>query len=202
MFVVNRRNGRTKKNLKKFRNAEFNYAKFVRKYYMEKGEAYITAKVNSIEDIISNYSIKDYEWINPKFIEYVTECAYYIPIEESIILEITGAKFTDEEKEIIERVIKDYFGLELGDKVLDLEINKRRSRILLGCTVLTLAIFLLLYKYTQESILAEIPAFGFWFFGWEYAEMAWLDRSDIKTQRIEAGQLASLKIQFLEEENN
>ena len=40
------------KNLKRFKSAKFNYAKFVKDYYIEKGEAYISAKVNSIDDII------------------------------------------------------------------------------------------------------------------------------------------------------
>jgi hypothetical protein len=48
------------KNLKRFRNAKFNYAKFVKDYYIEKGEAYISAKVTSIDDVISKYSTKGY----------------------------------------------------------------------------------------------------------------------------------------------
>lgn len=198
MLFINGRNERTKKNLKKFKKVKFNYAKFVRKYYMEKGKAYISVKVDSIEDIISNYSVNGYEWINEKFVEYVEECAYYIPVEESIILEITGVDFNEQEKETIERVIKDYFGLQLGDKIIDLEINKRRSKILLLFGVISLIIFLLLHKYADETILTELLAFGFWFFCWEYADLALIDRSDIKTEKIEAGQLASLKIEFLE----
>lgn len=202
VIVLNRRNKRIKKNLKKFSKAKFNYGKFVKNYYMEKGEAYISAKVSGIEDIISRYSVKDYEWVNPEFVEYIEESAYYIPVEESIILEITGAKFTDEEKETIEKVIKDYFGLQLGDKMIDLEINKRRSRVLLGCTLITLIIFFSFYSFMEATLLLEVLAFGFWFFGWEYAEFAWLDRSDLKTEKLEAGQLATLKIQFLEEDDN
>ena len=118
------------KNLKKFKKAKFNYAKFVKKYYIEKGEAYISAKVNSIDDIISKYSTKDYEWINPEFASYIEESAYYIPLEESITIEICGGNFSEEEKDMIKRVIKDYFGLKLGDKFLDLDINKHKSFIL------------------------------------------------------------------------
>ena len=42
-------------------------------FYIEKGTAYISAKVNSIDDIISKYSTKDYEWINPDFAHYIEE---------------------------------------------------------------------------------------------------------------------------------
>lgn len=74
------------KNLKKFKKAKFNYAKFVKKYYIEKGEAYISAKVNSIDDIISKYSTKDYEWINPEFASYIEESAYYIFLLRKVLL--------------------------------------------------------------------------------------------------------------------
>ena len=42
--------------------------------------------------------------------------AYYIPVEESIVLEICGHKFTEQEQALIKRVLKQYFGLKLGDK--------------------------------------------------------------------------------------
>ena len=118
------------KNLKRFRSAKFNYAKFVKDYYIEKGEAYISAKVNSIDDVISKYSTKGYEWINPDFASYIEESAYYIPIEERIIIEICGGNFSEEEQALITKVLKDYFGLKLGDKYLDLDINKHKSFIL------------------------------------------------------------------------
>ena len=198
MLLLGRRNKRTKKNLKKFGKAKFNYAKFVKHYYMEKGEAYITAKVDSIEDIVSKYSIEDYEWINPEFAEYVDNSAYYIPVEESIVLEITGKKFTKKEQEIIERVIKDYFGLELGDKMIDLEINKKRAIVLGIFAMLAIIAFFSLYIYNEKLLFTELFAFGFWFFGWEFAEIGCLHRSELKTEKLEAGQLASLKIKFLD----
>ena len=89
---------KTKRNLKKFRSAKFNYAKFVKNYYIDKGAAYISAKVNSIDDIISKYSIKDYEWINSDFASYLEESAYYIPMEEAIVIEICGGNFSEEQK--------------------------------------------------------------------------------------------------------
>lgn len=165
---------------------------------MEKGEAYISAEVNSIDDIVSRYSISEYEWINSDFAEYVENSAKYIPVEESIILEISGAKFTEEEQETISRVIKDYFGLELGDKIIDLEINKRRAIALGAVALVSIIIFFLLYLYTETPIFTELFAFGFWFSCWEAAELGLLDRSELRAEKLEAGQLASLKIKFID----
>lgn len=196
-MLLFRKNKRTLKNLSKFRKAKFNYAKFVRNYYMENDEAYITAKVNSIDDIVSRYSVEDYEWINEEFTSYIDNCAYHIPVEESIVLEITGAKFTDTEKEIIKKVIIDHYGLELGETMISLEMNKRRAAILLLLSVVTAIIFFGLFIYT-DSIFLELIVVGLWFFTWELGNVGWLNRSELRMQKLEAGQLASLRIKFID----
>ena len=187
------------KNLKKFKNAKFNYAKFVKKYYIEKGEAYISAKVNSIDDIISKYSTKDYEWINPEFASYIEESAYYIPLEESITIEICGGNFSEEEKDVIKRVIKDYFGLKLGDKFLDLDINKHKSFILFLFGIISLGVFAILSNFSIITAVNELLLLLFWFFLWEYADLGWLTRGNLRLEQIEAGQLSTAKIVFLDE---
>lgn len=187
------------KNLKKFKKAKFNYAKFVKKYYIEKGEAYISAKVNSIDDIISKYSTKDYEWINPEFASYIEESAYYIPLEESITIEICGGNFSEEEKDLIKRVIKDYFGLKLGDKFLDLDINKHKSFILFLFGIISLGVFAILSNFSIITAVNELFLLLFWFFLWEYADLGWLARGNLRLEQIEAGQLSTAKIVFLDE---
>lgn len=191
---------RRKKNLKKFKNAKFDYAKFVKNYYIEKGNAYISIKVNSIDDIVSRYSIDGYEWINSSFANYIEECAYYIPVEESIIIEICGAKFNEEEKALITKVIKEYFGLQLGDKIIDLDINRKNSNILLGFGIIGIALIILLNIFNIIGVIAELFIFLFWFFLWEYGDMAWIDRAQLQSEKMEAGQLSTAKIIF-EEEN-
>ncbi len=186
------------KNLKKFKKAKFNYAKFVKKYYIEKGEAYISAKVDSIDDIISKYSTKDYEWINPEFASYIEESAYYIPLEESITIEICGGNFSEEEKDMIKRVIKDYFGLKLGDKFLDLDINKHKSFILFLFGIISLGVFAILSNFSIITAVNELFLLLFWFFLWEYADLGWLARSNLRLEQIEAGQLSTAKIVFLD----
>lgn len=201
MFSTSK-NKKSIKNLKKFKSAKFNYAKFVKKYYIEKGEAYISANVNSIEDIISKYSTKDYEWINSDFAHYIEESAYYIPIEESITIEICGGNFSEEEQNLIRRVIKDYFGLKLGDKFLDLDINKHRSLLLLLFGIISLGLFAILSRFSIITALTELILLLLWFFLWEYADLAWLQRSDIQLERVEAGQLSTAKIVFLNANNS
>jgi len=198
-MILGNKKKKSIKNLQRFKSAKFNYAKFVKQYYIEKKEAYVSAKVNSIDDIISKYSTKGYEWINPDFAHYIEESAYYIPIEESVTIEICGGSFSDEEKELVKKVIKDYFGLKLGDKFLDLDENKHKSLILLIFGIISLGVFVILSRFSIISALTEIILLLFWFFIWEYADLAWLERSEIQLQRIEAGQLSTAKIVFLDD---
>jgi len=198
MFKI--KSSRARRNLRKFRSAKFNYAKFVKDYYIEDKNAYISAKVDSIDDIVSRYSLEDYEWINSEFAEYIENSAYYIPVEESVIIEICGHKFTEKEKETIKRVIKDYFGLKLGDKIIDLDINRNKSNRLLLLGILSVGLVFLISRLTNSEYILELPLIMMWFFIWEYGDLAWLDRWDLDTARLEAGQLANAKIIFNENE--
>lgn len=198
--MFKRMSRRAKRNLKKFKSAKFNYARFVKDYYIENGSAYISAKVESIDDIISKYSLEDYEWINKQFANYLENSAYYIPVEESVIIEICGCKFSDAEKEKITRVIKTYFGLKLGDKIIDMDINYHKSNRLLILGFFSLILVLFVSKLTNIEYVLELPLIMLWFFIWEYGDLAWLDRRDIAIEKLEAGQLANAKVIFNENE--
>lgn len=187
---------RKKKSIKKFQNFDFDLAKYVKDFYVEDGKAYISIKIDSIEEIISDYSIKSYEWLNCDFAAYVEENAYYIPVYYPIVLDIYGCSFNKDEQEMIKRVIKDYFGLKLGDKVIDLKTNKRKSLTLLGFGLITIIIIIFLSSLTELYMLFEIMAVVMWFALWEFIEYGWLERKELKKQKTEAGQLASLTVKF------
>lgn len=188
------------KKVKKFRNTRFNYKKFVKDFYLENNNAFISVKVNDINDIISKYSIEYYEWLDNDFANFIQENAYYIPIEYDIILEITGHKFTEFEKETIVKVIKTYFGLKVGDSELDLSINKRKLIFLfIGC-ILSLIMLVFLSSITNLTILE--PAFViFWFFAEEFISDIFIDRTEILNKKTEAGQLSNMQVIFNEDNN-
>lgn len=202
MLRRNTRNEQQKlRNLKKYRKTKFNYERFVNEYYVDDdGKAYISTKVSSINDIISVHSITDYEWVNPTFINYVEGMAYYIPVEESIVLEICGHKFTEQEQALIKRVLKQYFGLKLGDAIIDIKNMKRKSTTLLIFGIISILLFMLLNIINVIPTLAEIIAIGLWFFLWEYLDLRFLDGSELFTKKLEAAQLANVKIIFNEKE--
>ena len=89
-------------NIKKFNKKKFNYNKYVKEFYVEKGIAHVYANVTSYDDIISRYSVKNYEVLNDDFINYLEQVTYYIPIVYPVVLSIEGCKFSLEEEKIIE----------------------------------------------------------------------------------------------------
>ena len=100
---------------------------------------------------------------------------------------------------MIKRVIKDYFGLKLGDKFLDLDINKHKSFILFLFGITSLGVFAILSNFSIITAVNELLLLLFWFFLWEYADLGWLTRSNLRLEQIEAGQLSTAKIVFLDE---
>ena len=201
MQLITKRSEKVRRNLRKYRKTKFNYENFISEYYVDDdGKAYISTKVSSLHDIISKHSIKDYEWVNHDFIHYVEDMAYYIPVEESIVLEICGHKFTEKEQALIIRVLTQYFGLKLGDAIIDINIMKKKSMILLIFGIISILLFMLLNIINVIPTLAEIIAIGLWFFLWEYLDLRFLNGSDLAIKKLEAAQLANVKIIFNEKE--
>lgn len=201
MQLITKRSEKVRRNLRKYRKTKFNYENFISEYYVDDdGKAYISTKVSSLHDIISKHSIQDYEWVNPDFIHYVEDMAYYIPVEESIVLEICGHKFTEKEQALIRRVLTQYFGLKLGDAIIDINIMKKKSMILLVFGIISILLFMLLNIINVIPTLAEIIAIGLWFFLWEYLDLRFLNGSDLAIKKLEAAQLANVKIIFNEKE--
>lgn len=197
MNILRKRSTKAK-NIEMFRKKEFNLNKFINDYYMDQNSAYMTVKVNDYNDIVSKYSVDNYEWINTEFADHLELMAYYIPVEEPIVIEITGKKFTDEEKKVIEKVIKTYFGLKLGDRMLSLNSNRDKYMILLIYGVLSFIMFYVLYMNNVIETILEIVIFGFWFIMWEFANLAFLQRNNLKVEKLEAGQLSSATVVFID----
>lgn len=185
-----------KKNIKKFQRVNFDFAKYVKDFYLEDGKAYISVKVDSLDEIVSDYSIERYEWLNSDFASYVEENTYYIPVHYPIVIDIYGCNFTSSEQEMITKVIKDYFGLKLGDKLLELRQNRKKAIALLFFGIFTLLVSLLLSTFDGDSMIFQITVIMSWFAIWEFVSYIWFEREQMKRDKLEAGQLALMSVKF------
>ena len=77
---------------------------------------------------------------------------------------------------------------------------KRKSTTLLIFGIISILLFMLLNIINVIPTLAEIIAIGLWFFLWEYLDLRFLDGSELFTKKLEAAQLANVKIIFNEKE--
>ena len=186
-------------NIKKFNKKKFNYNKYVKEFYVEKGIAHVYANVTSYDDIISRYSVKNYEVLNDDFINYLEQVTYYIPIVYPVVLSIEGCNFSLEEEKIIEEKVKEYFGLKLSDTTMNLKENRRKSLILLLVSFLTWSLLSLFNYFNIAEIFMEAYLVIIWFFLWTFAEFEFIDRPKLKYDKLDMAQLASMKIVFKHE---
>ncbi|MBQ8995963.1 MAG: hypothetical protein IJ091_09120 [Oscillospiraceae bacterium] len=186
---------RLRKNIRKFSRKTVDYAKYMRDIYIENGLAFISCKVKGIDDIVDPYSVEEYEWLNADFARYIESNAAYIPTEYPIVLEIIGGHFTDKQKDIIEETILDYYGLSLGDKQIDLYRNRRKIVIIAIISLIIFGIAWLLDAFSYNTVLQESVMILVWFFVEDLVELV-LDRLDLREEKTDAAQLASVAVRF------
>lgn len=196
--MLSKKNTKAKKNIDKLKELEINYNKYVRDFYIENNTAYISIKVDKYHDIISKYSIDNYEWLNGHFAEYIKETSYYIPIEYNVTLDING-KFTEEEKDRIVKTIKLYYGIKLADADNQLKENKRKNLLLFVTSVLFMFIFLVLTIYINNLNFLEPLSIVLWFIIWEYLNNSFVEKRKLKEERLEIAQLTNMQVKFNED---
>ncbi len=86
----------------------------IKRDYIRNGIATIPCKISDYSDVISGYSVKGFETLNPDFIDYVKQTAEVTPDRYPIVLNIIGNCLSQEEKETVEEIILDDFAYELG----------------------------------------------------------------------------------------
>ncbi len=195
---MNKRRKNIIRNILKFNKTEVDYKKYVRDFYLERNTAYISVNADNYNDIISKYSINNYEWLNPEFADYIEETAYYIPIQYDISLDING-NFTKEQEETIKKTIKMYFGIKLGDAQNNLRLNKKINLLLFVISILFLMIFFVVTIYVPSFKFLEPISIISWFIVWELLDNNFVKRYHLKTKKIDLAQLVNMEIKFNED---
>ena len=193
--MSSRKSLRLRKNLKQFSKKRVDISKYVKDFYVDNGLAYISCNVKGYYDIIDPYSVKGYEWLNESFARFLESNAEYVPTEYPIVLEICGCKFTPEQKEKIEETIADYYALKMGDAQMIVEKNRNKS-LVLGAFAFLCSGLLKFVTGIDIGFLREAGTVIFWFFLWEFINCACFERRDLVEERVEAAQMASIKVTF------
>ena len=192
---------KTDDNIKKFLNKKTLLKYRLNKEVLEDGIAYIPCHVQNMEDIICKYSIRDCESLSSEFSDYILDFIECIPIKYPIVLEIYGSKFTEEEKKIIIDTIASDGDYDLGRTIQE----NRHHRFVFGemvvGTVISGILLALIGKYLG-NIPQEFFYVVFWLFADSLVRYLFIERGDYQDQRIVAGRIASMKVEFIEDEEN
>ena len=183
----------TRRNINRLfesRKAHLDYR--IKRDYISNGIATIPCQISSYSDVISVYSVKGYETLNPDFADYVKSAADVTPTEYPIVLNIIGDCLTEEEKKTIEETILDEFAYDLG--MVEKE-EKRHTRVFCGMLIgLILLTILLWFTQTLAEEPRELIFIMFYFMGDTLCDYIFLTGHDLRQQRRLAGRLASIKV--------
>lgn len=177
-----------------FESRKGNLDERVRDDYLKNGIVTIPCNVSDYGDVISTYSVKGFETLNPEFVDYVTDAAELTPPECPIVLDIISDCLSPEEQAAIELTIRDDFAYDLGK----VEREERRHTRIFCFMIVLLAVFGVALWLTEAG--AEVPRevlfILFWFAGDTLADYILLTGHDLRRDRRLAGRLASVKVVF------
>lgn len=168
--------------------------KRLRMDYIDHDIATIPCKVDSFYDVINSYSVKNYETINPTFVEYINDIVDDIPKNYPIVINIVSNNLTDEEKDIIEYTILDEYAYDLGRAEKEIKDLNRNFILLTVCAILS-GVLMWKLEFIQDFSY-ELIAILFWFFGESFIECIVFDGRELRKKHALAARLACCKVVF------
>ena len=166
----------------------------IKRDYIVNGIATVHCCISGYNDIISAYSAKEQESLNPDFVEYLKDSAELIPDEYPLVLNIIGNGLTQEEKKTIAEIIREDFSYKLGS------VEKEQERefglfifMLVGSVIAGLLLWLTDFL---DEVPREIFIVLFWFFGDRMFEYLFITEYELRKEKRLAGRLASIKVIF------
>ena len=162
--------------------------------FINNGIATLPLKISSYYDVIHPFSVRRYETLNQEFADLLELGASTIPPEYPIVLNIIEDCLTDEERKIIEAVIREYYAYKLG--MVEKEEKRHTTRFVIMSVGLVAASILLWLSEGLDEISRELFFVLFWFMGDTICDYILLTGHDLRRDRRAAGQLASIKVKF------
>ena len=174
------------------RRAHLDYR--VRRDYIRNGIATIPCRIADYSDVISSYSVKGFETLNPDFTDYLRSTAEVTPAECPLVVNIIGDCLSQEQKTTIESIIQDDFAYDLG--MVEKEEKRHTQTFLLMLIGMILSGLLLWLTHALADDPREMIYILFWFAGETICDYIFLTGYELRQDRRLAGRLASIKVTF------
>ena len=164
--------------------------------YVRNGIATIPCRVSDYSDVISAYSVKGCETLNPDFDEYLKSTAELMPPECPLVLNIIGNCLSREEQKTVEETIRGDLAYDLG--VVEKKEKRHTQTFFLMLAGMLLSGGLLWFTKALADEPRELLYILFWFAGETLCDYLFLTGYELRCERRLAGRLASIKIVFSE----
>ena len=179
---------------KLFESRKSNLDYRIKRDYIRNGVADIPCKISNFNDVINTYSVKDYEILNPDFVEYIKMTAEVIPTEYPLVVDIIEDCLSDDDRKNIEETIRDEFAYSLG--IVEKEEQRHKKRFIFMFIGLIISAILLELTESFAETARELIIIIFYFMGDTLCDYIFLTGHDLRRERRLAGRLASIKVEF------
>ena len=161
------------------------------------GTAYLSCKVEGLDDILSKFSVKGIQSLNGEFKDEFLSFVDCIPQEYPLVLEIHGPQFTEEEKKMITEAVNSDADYLLGKTEAD---NRHHRKVFWWMVAGTVGsgVLLAVLKHFVDEVPLEFFYVLFWLFADALVRYLFIEFGDYKNEKIQAGRIASMKVEFVE----
>lgn len=180
------------------RKIKFSEDEYIEKLYIKDGKAIIPVELEKPNDLYMEHDYLKRE-LSDSVCKYIEEIAYMIPINTDIIIEIHCPRVSKETQEIMERSIKNNYGIEIDDIDYEIMLQNRRAFILFVIGMILLTINILIDRFINP-VLSNFICVVWWVAIWDMIEIITIEKSDNKWQRLNFQQLYEAKTVFVFEE--
>ncbi len=186
------------KQLEEFYKKKSDLQQRLQKDLIRDGIAYLPCKVSGVDDILSKFSTPGIESLDSEFTDALMNTVDCIPQEYPLVLEIHGPKFTEKEKEMITETIISDADYMLGKTEAQ---NRHHRKVFWSMVAGTVGSGILLgaIKIFIDEIALEFFYVLFWLFADALVRYLFIEHGDYKNDKIRAGRIASMKVEFVED---
>lgn len=165
---------------------------FAEQYYEVCEDESVRIRVNGSGGVFSQLGGKGD--LDDGVLGYIEDKAYYVPIDRPLKICFEGV--AKEDRQAVVDAYKKYFNLKFNDKCLDLKICNIKSiaLMLIGIAILTIGV--LIERFLPIMLLSEILTVAASFSMWESVDFFLLERTNVKTEKLDTAQLLLAKIEF------
>lgn len=161
------------------------------------GTAYLSCKIEGLDDVLSKFSVNGIEALNGEFKDEFLSFVDCIPQEYPLVLEIHGPQFTEEEKKMITEAVNSDADYLLGKTEADNRYHRKVFWWMVAGTVGS-GVLLGVLKHFVDDVPLEFFYVLFWLFADALVRYLFIEFRDYKNEKIQAGRIASMKVEFVE----